>query len=318
VQRPARVDPDDAADAGREQDLGHRHAGRAEADDHHVQVLHALAHELERVEQRGEHHDRRAVLVVVEDRDLELGPQPLLDLEAARGRDVLEVHAAEAGRDRLHRGHDRVGVLGVQADRERVDARELLEQHRLALHHGQGRRRPDVAQAEDRGAVGDHGHGVALDRVLEGLDRVFGDRTAHARDAGGVGHREVVARLERVLVAQLDLAADVDQQRPVGGVDHVRAVDALDRAQDLIPVALVTGRDRDVAQHRAVLEGHEVDRSDRPAGASDRRRHPPQHPGPVGDLHADGEAELSRGRDGHGLTPIIEFRLWRQTARSSS
>ena len=47
--------------------------------------------------QRGEHDDRRPVLVVVEDRDVELLVQPALDLEAARRRDVLEVDAAEAG-----------------------------------------------------------------------------------------------------------------------------------------------------------------------------------------------------------------------------
>ena len=52
-----------------------------------------LADDLQRVGQGGEHHDRGAVLVVVEDRDVEAGPQPALDLEAARRRDVLEVDA---------------------------------------------------------------------------------------------------------------------------------------------------------------------------------------------------------------------------------
>jgi hypothetical protein len=69
---------------GLEQDLRHRDARGAEADDEHVQVLQALAGQLDRVEQRGEDDDRRAVLVVVEDRDVELGLQPVLDLEAAR------------------------------------------------------------------------------------------------------------------------------------------------------------------------------------------------------------------------------------------
>ena len=46
------------------------------------------------------------------DGDVELGLQALLDLEAARGRDVLEVDAAETGGDRLDGGDDLVGVLG--------------------------------------------------------------------------------------------------------------------------------------------------------------------------------------------------------------
>jgi hypothetical protein len=40
------------------------------------------------------------------------------------------------------------------------------------------------------------------------------------RDAGGVGHREVVAGLQRVLAALFDLAADVQQEGAVGGVDQ--------------------------------------------------------------------------------------------------
>ena len=84
-----------------------------------LDVLDPLADDRKCVEQRGEDHDRRSVLVVVEDGDVELRPQPLLDLEAARRRDVLEVDPAEAGRDRLHGGDDLVGVLRVEADAAR-------------------------------------------------------------------------------------------------------------------------------------------------------------------------------------------------------
>jgi hypothetical protein len=55
------------------------------------------------------------------------------------------------------------------------------------------------------------------------LSGVVGDRQAHARDAGRVGHREVVAGLQRMLVVLFDLAAHVQQERAIGGVDHLRA-----------------------------------------------------------------------------------------------
>jgi hypothetical protein len=61
---------------------------------------------------------------------------------------------------------------------------------------------------------------VALDRELEGLLAVLGDRLADARDAGRVGHGEVVAGLDRDLVVLLDLAADVQEQRAVRGLHH--------------------------------------------------------------------------------------------------
>ena len=82
-------------------------------------------------------------------------PQAALDLEAARRGDVLEVDAAEGRRDRLDEADDLVDVVGVQAQREGVDAGEVLEQQRLALHHRHGGRGADVAEAEDGGAVGD-------------------------------------------------------------------------------------------------------------------------------------------------------------------
>ena len=103
------------------------------------------------------------MLVVVEHRDVEQPAQPALHLEAAGGADVLQVDAAEAGRDELHRPDDLIGVLAVQADRPGVDVGEALEQGRLALHHGQRGVRTDVAQAEHGRAVGDHRDGVPLD-----------------------------------------------------------------------------------------------------------------------------------------------------------
>src|SRR3989442_3407366 len=80
--------------------------------------------------------------------DVQFLAQPLLDLEAARGRDVFEVDAAEARCQVLHRLDDLVRLLRGQADREGVDVGELLEEHRLAFHDRQRRLGADVAQPE--------------------------------------------------------------------------------------------------------------------------------------------------------------------------
>ncbi len=136
----------------------------------------------QRVEERGQHDDRRTVLVVVEDRDVQLLAQPGLDLEAARRGDVLQVDAGEPGRDRLDHLDDLLGVLGVQAERPGVDAGEPLEQRGLALHHRQRGLRADVAEAEHGGAVGDDRDAVALDRQPAGVVGVGRDRQADPRD----------------------------------------------------------------------------------------------------------------------------------------
>ena len=184
------------------------------------------------------------------------------------------------------------GSLVLRTDRERVDAGELLEEHALALHHRHRGLGADVAEAEHGRAVRDDRDRVALDRVLEGLVAVVVDRHADARDARGVGHREVVAGLERVLVVLLDLAADVHAQRAVGGVDHRRAVDAVDRGDDLAAVLVAGGVDRDVAQRVAALERDEVDGADRAAGVADRARDLAEHARAVVDLDAERQGVL--------------------------
>jgi len=191
------VAADDRARTGGEEDLRHGGPGGTTAGGHDLDVFQALADDAQRVEERCEHDDRRAVLVVVEDGDVQFVAQPPLDFEAARRGDVLEVDPAEPRCDRLHDRDDLVRVACVEADREGVEAAELLEQHRLAFHHGQRCFRPDVTEAQHRGAVGHDGDHVLLRGQRPHLLRVVGDRAADTRHAGGVRHGEIVTRLQR-------------------------------------------------------------------------------------------------------------------------
>jgi hypothetical protein len=87
------------------------------------------------IHERGEHHDRGAVLVVVEHRDVQPLPQAPFDLETTGCRDVLEVDPAVHRRQRADDLDDLISVLRVQADWPRIDIGEPLEQCRLAFHH---------------------------------------------------------------------------------------------------------------------------------------------------------------------------------------
>ena len=107
----------------------------------------SLPTQLQAVQDGRADDDGRAVLVVVEHRDLHALAQLALDVEALGRLDVLEVDAAEG---RLERGDDvdqLVGVVLGELDVEHVDAGELLEQAALALHHRLAGERTDVAEA---------------------------------------------------------------------------------------------------------------------------------------------------------------------------
>ncbi len=64
---------------------------------------HVAAGQMQRVDQAGGGDDRGAVLVVVEDRDVHQLAQALLDDEAFRRLDVLEIDAAEGRAEIAHR-----------------------------------------------------------------------------------------------------------------------------------------------------------------------------------------------------------------------
>ena len=215
-ERAIAATADDVARTLGEQQTNDRIAGSADAGDDDTHVFDLLVHDLQRVDERGEDDDRGAVLVVVEDGDVELGAQALFDLEAAGRGDVLQVDATVGGGDGLDDRDDLFGVLGVQDDRPRIHAAELLEQDSLALHDGQGGLGADIAQAQHSGAVGDDRNRVGLHGQQVGLLGHVVDGGAHAGHAGRVGAREVVAVTQRHLGVDFHLAADVAHEGLVG------------------------------------------------------------------------------------------------------
>ncbi|MPL61035.1 hypothetical protein SDC9_06602 [bioreactor metagenome] len=173
-------------------------AGGAGAVQHDPAVLDLLAAQLERVDQASRADHRRAVLIVMEHRNVHDLLQPLLDDEALGRLDVLEVDAAEGRAHQAHRLDDLVRVLGIKLDVDGVDVGKALEQHRLAFHHRLRGERAQIAEAEDGGAVRDDRHHVALDCVVIGGLWPLGDRLDRNRDARAVGKAQIALRRHRL------------------------------------------------------------------------------------------------------------------------
>ena len=76
--------------------------------------------------------------------------QDLLDLEAMRSRDILEIDATEGRCDAEHRLDELLRMLGMDLDVEHVDVGKVLEQDRLAFHHRLAGERADIAEPEHR------------------------------------------------------------------------------------------------------------------------------------------------------------------------
>ena len=181
-------------------------ARRPGAGQHHLDLVQLLAGDVDGVDQTGGRDDGGAMLVVMEDWDIQQVLKLALDDETFRGLDVLQIDAAPGVADVLDHGDELVGVGRLDLDVEAVDVGEPLEQDRLALHHRLGRHVAQIAQAQDGGAVRDHGDQIALGGVIVGLVRILGDgqdRHGHARR---IGQRQVALGRHRLGRRHGDLA----------------------------------------------------------------------------------------------------------------
>jgi hypothetical protein len=177
------------AEAHQQVEAGNRRRAGAGADQ--LDLGDILADHPHAVQHRGAGDDGRAVLVVVEHRYLHPFAQLGLDIEALRRLDVFQVDAAEGGFQGSDDVDQLVGVVLRHLDVEHVDAGEFLEQHALAFHHRLAGQRPDVAQAEYRGTVGDDCHQVGARGIQRGRRGIAHDFVAGCRDARRVGQRQV-------------------------------------------------------------------------------------------------------------------------------
>ena len=139
------------------------------------------------------------MLIVVEYRNIQCLLQPLFDLKAAGRADVLQIDAAESGSDPGDGFDDLLRILRVQADGDRVHPAKLLEENSLSFHDRHGGMGADVAQAQNRGTVGDHRDGVRLHRIGIGGFPVLCDYLAGLCHARCIGQCQILSGPDRHL-----------------------------------------------------------------------------------------------------------------------
>ena len=166
--------------------------------------------------QRCQKDDRRAVLVIVEDGDVQALFQSFLNFKTARRRDIFQIDPAKDRSDAADRLDDLIDILGVQADREGVDVAEFFEQDSLSFHDRHPGFGADIAKAQDRGAVSDHSHQVPLCSIAVDVLGVRGDPAAGFRDARRIGGAEVFHGSDSDLRDDLDLSSVFFVKRKCG------------------------------------------------------------------------------------------------------
>ena len=137
-------------------------------------------------------NDRRAVLVIVEDRDVHLLAQALLHDKALGGLDVLQIDRAEGGLHGFDHLDERLGLRHIQLDIDDVHIRINFEEQPLALHHRLGRPGADIPESQHGGAIADDSHEIAASGVLGGGGRIRLDGATRLRHSRRVRQGQVI------------------------------------------------------------------------------------------------------------------------------
>ena len=135
--------------------------------------------------------DGRAVLIVMEDGNVEFFAQAALDDKTIGRTDILKVDAAPCVANVADRADKVFGIRRVHFNVDTVDIGEAFEEDRLAFHDRLGGHVSQVSETEDRRPIGDHRDHVALGRVVIRLVGVLCDRQHRNCHARTVGQRQV-------------------------------------------------------------------------------------------------------------------------------
>ena len=311
VQGSGPVAHDDVPNTRGEEDLRDRRACGTRADHHDLELFEVPLQEPGNIDERGQGDHGGAVLVIVEHGDVEQFSEPAFNRKAVRRGKILQVDAAEGWGKIFHRHDDLVHVLGGEHDRESIDAAELLEDHGLAFHHRQRSIGTDIAEAQDRGAVGHDGHGIAFHGIAVGMLRMLMDVHADPRHARSVDLGQIVPVAHRQLVPDLDLASFVGEKGAVRDPDDLDAGNGLDGLYDGLFMLLVPGVDRDVPDDLALFHPHDVHGAEVSVGArygcGDLREHADfiLDFNPDADAVAGAATEAGRAKVGHVFSPPL-------------
>ncbi len=206
IDRAVAVAHDDILEAEGNQQFDDCDTGSTGAACYNFDLFNLFAGQFQGVQHGGKRYNGRAVLVVVENRDVAAFLQALFNFKAAGSGDVFQVDAAEAAGNQTDGVHNIVYVLGTDAERDGVDVAECLKQSAFAFHNRHAGFRADVAEAEHRGAVGDDGNEVAAAGQVVALIDVLLNLKAGLSDAGRIGKRKIVAGFQRSAADHFDLA----------------------------------------------------------------------------------------------------------------
>ena len=190
------------------------------AIDHELRRFQIAPGQMAGIDQAGGGDNRRAMLIIMKDRNIHQFAQALFNHKAFRRLDVFQIDAAKGRAQIAHSIDESVGVFGIHAKIHGIDIGKALEQSGLAFHHRLRCQRAQIAKPEHRRAIGNHRDEITLGCIVIGKARVAMDMEARLRDTWRIGQAQIPRRDQRLGQAYFKLAGPafpVHCQRFFGG-----------------------------------------------------------------------------------------------------
>src|SRR5215204_3829586 len=125
-----------------------------------------LTNNLQRICQRRRRDNGGAVLVIMENGNIEHSLQRLFYIKAFRCLDIFEVDTTEGRRNCSYDLDDFIRVMGIYFDIEHINVSKFFEQYTFSLHDWLAGECTTVAKPKNGGTIRDHRNQVAFRCVL--------------------------------------------------------------------------------------------------------------------------------------------------------
>ena len=142
--------------------LGTRDSSGTGTVHHDAYLFDILTVHLKRVLQSGGRNNCRTMLIIMHHGDVERFLQTILNIEALRSLDILQVDTAEGRGDLLHCFAELLGVFFIHLNIEDVNTAVDLEKQSFSFHHGLTAHGTDVTQSEYGCTVTDDCHQITF------------------------------------------------------------------------------------------------------------------------------------------------------------
>ena len=174
--------------------LGTGNGSRTRAIDDKFGCLQIAPGQMAGIDQAGGGDNGRAMLVIMEYRNIHQFAQALFNHKAFRRLDVFQIDAAKSRAQIAYGIDESVRVFGIHTKIHRIHIGKALEQSGLAFHDGLRCKCAQIAKPQHRRAIGNHSHEIALRRIIIGKARVAVDMQAGFCHAGRIGQAQIPRR----------------------------------------------------------------------------------------------------------------------------